>query len=110
MCACSGTMEYSSDDARSRYSSETGHNALRVSREIWAAYLFSAADDLEYLDGTEEMQQCRQIAVETELNQPSRIMRSIYRKCKAKLQHVAKGIQRISKQQCEKSDLRYCQE
>ena len=97
-------IEYSSDDVRSRYSSETAQDELRVSKEIWAAYLFSAADDLEFYDDTDEMRQkdCRQIAISTDLDHSAWRIGSIYRRCKAKLQDFAKGIQYITKSRSRK--------
>jgi hypothetical protein len=94
-------MEYSSDDIRSRYSSDAVHESLRQSKEIWRAYLSRVshrADDLIFDNDTEETQNLAHRTKNSHkpITESSSISKKIYQGCKSQLNFLSKRIQTIT--------------
>lgn len=95
-------MEFSSDDVRSRFSTEEVHEALRLSKDIWGAYLTlqTTGNDLEFYDECSDIQRaekCSHAASGADVIGSKSNIRSIYRVCKTKLQLFATRIKTMSK-------------
>jgi hypothetical protein len=107
-------MEFSSDDIRSRYSSEAVQQSLRLSKEIWGAYLKSSKnsisreecstlsqpfgnDDLIFDCGTDDVtEESNNPAPNMENKELSR-PKSILQECKSKLSCLSKRIRNIAR-------------